>query len=113
VIAFLGLLAYDSHLVMTRVATAGVHPISIWKIAIACIVQLSALGFAVWYAALLVRRRLAPSQAVTEPLLRFKVLPFIVPVVLAMASTTLLEIGLFCGDQPFPSVRGRSVCSGL
>ena len=28
-------------------------------------------------------------------------------------AVALLEIGLFCGDQPFPSVRGRPVCPSL
>jgi hypothetical protein len=84
--------------------------LNLWEIATAAIIQCAALAFAVWYALLLIRR----ERSLTHPLriasLKIQLLPFVVPVVLSLGSATLLEIGLFCGDQPFPSIRGRPVC---
>ena len=106
-IACLGLLAFDGRLALNRFGAGGVQPLNLWKIAGAAAIQFAALTFAAWYALFLVRRE---GTGVQYPSLRIRLLPFVVPVVLSLASVTLLENGLFCGDQPFPSIRGRPVC---
>ena len=106
-IACLGLLAFDGQLALSRVGASGFYPLNLWKIAGAAAIQLASLGFAAWYALFLVRRVGSSAQQLS---LRITLLPFIVPVVLLLLSATLLEIGLYCGDQPLPSVRGRLVC---
>ena len=106
-IACLGLLAFDGQLALSRVGAGGVHPINLWKIAVAAGIQFASLAFAAWYALFLFRNEGTWAQQLS---LRIKLLPFIVPVVVLLLSATLLEIGLYCGDQPLPSVRGRPVC---
>ena len=107
VIACIGLLAFDGQLALSRVGATGVHPLNLWKLAGAAAIQLASLGFAAWYALFLFRRGGISRQ---QPSLRITLLPFIVPAVLLLLSATLLEIGLYCGDQPLPSIRGRPVC---
>ena len=106
-IACLGLLAFDGQLALGRVGASGVHPINLWKIAVAATIQFASLAFAAWYALFLLRREgtWAPQLS-----LRIKMLPFTVPVVFLLLSAALLEIGLYCGDQPLPSIRGHPVC---
>ena len=111
-IGCLGLLAVDGQLAVSRFGASGVHPLNLWKIVAAAIIQLAALAFTAWYAMFLVRRKGLSTHPLAASL-QIKLLPFVVPVVLSLASVTLLEIGLFCGDHPFPSVRGRPVCSSL
>jgi hypothetical protein len=112
-IVCVGLLAYDGQLVLTRFGANSVYPLNLWKIAAAIIIQLASLAFAVWYALLLAQRKHMSAHSGIATSLTVKLFPFVVPVVLSLASVTLLEIGLFCGDQQFPSVRGRSVCPSL
>jgi hypothetical protein len=107
----LGLLAYDGQLVLNRLAGASnLHEVNLWKVALAAVVQLFAIGFAAWYAFLLIRAEHSSSPFARNVSLKFRLLPFVLPMLMSMASATLLEIGLFCGEQSFPSVRGRSVC---
>jgi hypothetical protein len=110
VVACLGLIGYDGQLVFDRLGGSGYPQLNLWKIAAAGVIQVFALGFATWYALLLIRTERSSSQISRNISLRSKLLPFVVPVVLSMLAVTLLEIGLFCGEQVFPSVRGRSVC---
>jgi len=109
-IACVCVLVYDGQLVLARVGAISAAPLSLWKIAAAIIIQLVALAFALWYLRFLDQRKQIPAQPASSALLQAKLLPFVVPVVLSMASVTLLEIGLFCGDQAFPSIRGRPTC---
>jgi hypothetical protein len=109
-IACVGVFVYDAQLVLSRAGANGIVPLSLWKIAAAIIIQLVALAFALWYLRFLAQRKQTPAQSASSTLLQAKLLPFVVPVVLSMASVTLLEVGLFCGDQAFPSIRGRPAC---
>lgn len=110
VTACLGLLVVDCHLVVSRVGASGVHPLNPLKLAAAAAIQFASFAMSAWSALFLVRRERLPAHDPVVPSLRIKLLPFVAPIVLSMASVILVEIGLFCGDQPVPSVRGRPVC---
>src|SRR5438046_10445498 len=109
-IAGLCLLAVDGQLALNRFGASGVNPLNPWKIAAAIVIQVFALAFTAWYAMFLVRPERSSKQPFGVVSLRIRLLPFVVPVVLFLASVALLENGLLCGDLTFLSARGRSFC---
>jgi hypothetical protein len=110
VVTFVGVVTYDTHLVLVRFSSGGSQALNVWKIAAALALQLAAVAGAAGYAYFLNLRSNTSSQRGFLASDSLRLLPFVLPAVLLMASVTLLEIGLLCGDSPFPSVRGQPVC---
>ena len=106
------LVAHDCSLLVDRLNELAPSPLNMGKVAVALVCQCAALIFSGWYALFLTRRaRLAATHSAAA--FKLSLLPFVAPILLLIAGTTLLEIGLFCGEQSLNTrSRGGQVCPG-
>ena len=95
---------HDLSLIAGRVGRGDLEPVRGWQIAFALLGQSAALATLAWAAFLIFRRRSWARQRIAST---FVLLPLVVPVVVLIAATTLLEIGLYCSNQSI-STKARS-----
>ena len=113
VLVFLGLVAYDSDLILRRMGagTGTTLPVDTAKVALAIGSQLTALALATWYSLVVARAEQNSDGLFFLASLRVKLIPLVVLAVFLILATSMLEIGLFCSDQSLQTRRrGGEVC---